>query len=233
MKVKRKFFKSRSYRLVVNLLKLIPFSHFFKNLSYSQKFEDQLILSLVGDKKGSYIDVGSGLPCFGSNTYLLYRRGWSGILIDPIPRNIRLAKFFRSRDISLNIGVGEKKAELLFYNLDPYVLSSFDETIANERLLQGFAKLKYVASIPVLPLSEILENRVLRDPLVISIDTEGFEMQVLKGIDWSSLNPAIICIEEFDNPINSDTDVKQFLLSHGFKLTFYTGLSSIYTAEKN
>lgn len=227
------FRKTRIFRFFLNLIKLIPFSHFFKVKTYSQSFEDLLIANLVGEKIGSYIDVGSGLPCFGSNTYRLYKRGWSGILIDPIPRNIRLSKFFRKRDLCLNIGVSDVKSELHFFHLDPYELSSFNKDIAQERLASDDVRLKEVISIPVMPLSDIVMNRSLKQPLVLSIDTEGFEMQVLKGIDWNSMSPTIVCIEEFDNPINIETEVKKFLLNQGFKLIFYNGLSSIYTTEDN
>lgn len=217
------------FRWFLRTLKLIPFVHLFKNRSYSQKFEDILICSLVGEEVGSYIDVGSGLPCFGSNTYRLYKRGWRGILIDPVPRNIRLSKIFRPKDISLNFGVGKEEGILDFYHFDPYELSTFNVEIAYRRIESKVAKLKNVDSVKILPLSKILDGHILSSPLILSVDTEGFEMQVLLGFDWTNVKPAIICIEEFDNPINTDTDVKYFLLKHGYELTYYTGLSSIYT----
>jgi len=218
----------RLYRWFLRQLKLVPFLHLLKNRSYSQKFEDILICELLGDEVGSYIDVGSGLPCFGSNTYRLYKRGWSGILIDPVPRNIKLSKFFRRRDISLNVGISEVEGELDFYHFDPYELSTFDKAVANRRILENFVKLRRIVPIKVLPLSHVTEVHTLKAPLVLSVDTEGFEMQVLQGYNWNGLKPYIICIEEFDNPINLNTSVKNFLVSHGYELTYYTGLSSIY-----
>ena len=216
------------YRWLLRQLKLIPFLHLLKNRSYSQKFEDILICGLLGDEVGSYIDVGSGLPCFGSNTYRLYKRGWNGILIDPVPRNIRLSKFFRRRDICLNLGVGDKEGAMDFYHFDPYELSTFDETVANRRITADFVRLKGIVPIQISTLSNLLKGHTLIAPLVLSVDTEGFEMQVLRGYDWNAVKPQIICIEEFDNPINVDTEVKNFLGDQGYELTYYTGLSAIY-----
>lgn len=218
-------------RWFVRQIKLVPFSHFLKNRSYSQKFEDLLISGLVGDKIGSYVDVGSGLPCFGSNTYLFYKRGWRGILVDPIPRNIALSKIFRRGDVCLNMGVGEEDSIIDFFLIDPYEFSTFDSDLAHRRLTEQFATLKKIVQIPVRPLSEILASRIFPHPILLSVDTEGFEMQVLKGIDWMQFKPDIICIEEFQNPIQNATPVKLYLQDIGYSLTYYTGLSSIYTLD--
>ncbi len=56
-------------------------------MSFSQFGEDAMLQSYLRDGPGFYVDVGSGSPTEGSNTYALYLRGWRGILIDPIASN--------------------------------------------------------------------------------------------------------------------------------------------------
>lgn len=220
-------------RWLISQLKLVPFIHLFKNLSYSQRFEDILICQLLGDEIGSYIDVGSGLPCFGSNTYRLYKRGWSGILIDPVPRNIRLSKIFRPKDICLNYGVGETEGVSDFYHFDPYELSTFDKTVADRRMTENFVKLRGVVPIQISTLSKLLKSYDLVAPLVLSVDTEGFDLQVLKGYAWNRLKPEIICIEELENPINRNTEIKNYLNERNYELIYYAGLSSIYKLKNS
>jgi len=54
---------------------------------YSQFGEDQILDKLLPEKKGFFLDIGAGRPIRYSNTYLFYKRGWNGILIDPLTAN--------------------------------------------------------------------------------------------------------------------------------------------------
>ena len=54
--------------------------------SFSQHGEDRLLLEYFHGKPGTYVDVGANYPVKISNTYLLYRNGWRGLTVEPIPR---------------------------------------------------------------------------------------------------------------------------------------------------
>lgn len=72
------------YILNLNLLTSLRRSKSFKG--FSQTGEDLLIAKFFPESDtGFYLDVGSGNPVIGSNTYFFYRQGWRGILIDQIP----------------------------------------------------------------------------------------------------------------------------------------------------
>lgn len=58
-------------------------SHFFRNQS-----------------NGIYLDVGCYHPIQGSNTYLLHKKGWSGINIDLDEVSIDLFDKFRKKDFN-------------------------------------------------------------------------------------------------------------------------------------
>ena len=51
---------------------------------YSQFGEDVVLRELMGKRhpKGSYLDIGCYHPRKHSNTYFLYKLGWSGMLVD-------------------------------------------------------------------------------------------------------------------------------------------------------
>ena len=51
--------------------------------TYSMDQEDLAILEYVENKKnGFYVDVGAHHPLQRNNTYLLFKKGWSGINVD-------------------------------------------------------------------------------------------------------------------------------------------------------
>ncbi|MEZ5194836.1 MAG: hypothetical protein R2764_00075 [Bacteroidales bacterium] len=97
--------------------------------SYSQHGEDKFIVeTLLGyNLEGSlYIDVGANHPSSISNTYLLYRKGYSGIIIEPNKELVRLFRIFRKRDIALMLGCSDITAvKKLFISKTP-ALSTFD-----------------------------------------------------------------------------------------------------------
>lgn len=52
--------------------------------NYSEAYQDMFVLtSLNGKKNGTYVEIGSGHPSYGNNTYLLEKEfGWNGVSID-------------------------------------------------------------------------------------------------------------------------------------------------------
>jgi hypothetical protein len=58
---------------------------------YSQMGQDKWVSETVfpGVKNGFFLDVGSGDGTFLSNTKALEQRGWTGICVDPFPRNMQ------------------------------------------------------------------------------------------------------------------------------------------------
>lgn len=189
--------------------------------SYSQSKEDLLIDEMTGHKKiGLYVDVGAFDPVRFNNTMRFYTRGWRGINIEP--NTFRWQKFGEKRkgDINLNIGIAQSKGSLTYYDMDPATLSTFVKKQATEYEKQGFALLK-TTKIPVFPLREIFEKYVKGEKMdFLSVDVEGFEMDVLKSNDWKRWRPKIICVE-VETPGVRDQMVKNpvyaFLQKNGYQ----------------
>ena len=99
--------------------------------SFSILGEDILIKSFFNPEYiGNYVDIGCGRPISANNTFLFYKKGWRGLLIDP-HNDIYKTKEKRTEDIVLNscikdIKNKEKKA-ILFYRKKWLELSSIDK----------------------------------------------------------------------------------------------------------
>lgn len=209
--------------------------------SYSQDHEDLLIDKLLNYKlDGFYVDVGAYDPNRFSNTKRFYEKGWMGINIEPDYISYQKFVEHRERDINLNIGIAEEDSELTFYKMDTQTLSTFDKNEAEEYIKQGY-KIVEEKKIPVKTLANVFEENLAGKSIdFMSVDTEGFDMQVLKSNDWKKYSPRLICIESVKHNYDHETAIdneesknksnnqESFLISKRYKKVFDNGLNSIY-----
>ena len=167
----------------------------FLRKSYGQKGEDLVLDKFSGNKRnGFYVDIGANDPHRFSNTKRFYLRGWTGINIEPDENNWQKLSSYRKRDICLNIGIGENERSLKFYKFTPHTLSTFSKEEADNYVKQGY-KLEKVVLVEVKKLEDILAEYCKGDIDFMSIDTEGFDIQVLESNNWNRFRPKLICIE--------------------------------------
>jgi FkbM family methyltransferase len=201
--------------------------------SYSQEGEDILLLRLLNEKKdGFYVDVGAHHPKRYSNTYLLYKRGWHGINIDPNPHAIKLFKKHRTRDKNLEIGISDQVEKIRYYIFDDPALNTFDEKLATDRESQSKYRVIDSRDIEVKRLDDILsDNLPARKHIdVLNIDVEGFELKVLKSNNWKLYRPTYILIESLNSsiPALGNNSVHKFMDSHDYELLAKTLNTLIY-----
>lgn len=169
--------------------------------AFSQWGEDILIdhfllMPDLKNKRGFYVDVGCNNPRIGNNFYRLYKKGWSGINIDMMERNIRLCQSLRRRDQNLLTGVSSETGEAESYVFSAsFALNTLDKAFADKWskiLKQDYETVK----IPVRPLDQILQETVPQQHIdILSIDVEGHELDVLHGFTISHYNPTIVLCE--------------------------------------
>ena len=202
---------------------------------YGQTAEDAVLQLLLKHDKGFYLDIGAGKPKRGSNTQVFYRRaGWSGILVDPISRNVRILKLLRPKDRIIEALIGVEKGPIPFWEFDPYEYSTAVKAVADGVLLIDGVRLKECSNRTVLSLEDISSGYDFSLPTLLSIDCEGFDLQVLKSNNWENFRPTVICIEEWDFNFSAiDSEIGVYLLNLGYSRFAYTGLSCIYVDNTN
>jgi len=208
--------------------------------SYSQYNEDIIIDNILINKKmGFYVDIGAYDPFRFSNTAHFYKKGWNGINIEP--NYLRLNKFdvTRKRDINLNVGVGKKRKKLPYYEIDPQTLSTFSKKQAFEYKTQGF-HIEHISKISVIPLADILRMYLKKREIdFMSIDVEGYELNVLQSNDWKLYRPKILCIElsliidENRTILKREEKIIHYIASKGYQLVAKTSGNYIYLDREN
>lgn len=213
--------------------KIIP-AYKHAKTSYAQEGEDMIINRFFEHKqKGVYVDVGAHHPFRFSNTAFFYKKGWSGINIDPLPTAAPLFKKYRKRDINIQKGVSLKAEQLLYYSFNEPAYNTFNEAKANEyvhaKLVRpDVRKIK----IDTVPLRSILDKHLPSGTTIdfLTIDTEGLEMEVLQSNDWEKYKPTIIILEshiiEIEKYLNSELDL--FMKNLGYTLVGKSYYSYFY-----
>ncbi len=197
--------------------------------SYSQFNEDLLIdLFLSLKDTGFYIDVGANDPIFNSNTKRFYDKGWNGINIEPGIKQFEKFASSRLRDINLNTGVASIKGELIFYRVEgDSTLSSFNKTVAT-KMAETYGLNVVEVSMSVLRLVDIFENYVKsRQVDFMSVDAEGFDLDVLKSNDWNKYRPSLV-IAEVDSQYKGIID---YMTSCKYLLIFNNNHNAIFLDE--
>jgi FkbM family methyltransferase len=196
---------------------------------FSQTGEDLLIAKFFPEPgSGFYLDVGSGQPVIGSNTYSFYRQGWRGILIDPIPRNVRLTKLLRFKDRAIESLVGEIQESRNFFELEPYEYSTTVASTAEKLIATGEVKLVRILEYKTMPLSDLDLSFSPIDRSFLTVDVEGFDLQVLRSINWDEFRPRVVCIEAWEHNIEANLEIHELLTFNGYFEREKTVLSKIY-----
>jgi FkbM family methyltransferase len=163
---------------------------------HSQFYEDYVLAYVFRDvKKGVYVDVGANDPDLASVTKYFYAVGWRGISFEPIPELAEKLARARPEDINLGIGISDTVTELTFYKAQHSGLSTFDAEVMRRHQASGIAFDEI--GIPVSTLTAIFD----RHPLVhqgihfMNVDVEGYEKQVLSGLDFTRYHPRVIMAE--------------------------------------
>jgi FkbM family methyltransferase len=148
-------------------------------------------------KKGIYIDVGCFHPKLANNTYLLYKKGWKGINVDVDSHTIEIFNYLRPRDYNRQIAVSDNFEELDLYF---YHDRSAINTLSKETFDSRGGKSLDIKKIRSETLNSIIENSPFKDNKIdfLTIDVEGYEMNVLRGFDINKYKPDIIVLEFMD-----------------------------------
>lgn len=189
----------------------------FKNLrvSYSQFGEDLILSTLFGQEKknGFYIDIGCYHPLTYSNSYIFYRRGWSGICIDPNPMFKILWMKYRPRDHFINTAIANNQGEA-YYELNA-------QYPACNRLIfekEQRSNCNYI-KVPTISLEiQLTQLEVYPETNIdfISIDCEGCDLEVIKTLNLKNYEPQVILIE--DSELSDESNISNYMRENNYEL---------------
>jgi len=173
--------------------------------TFAQQGEDVVVAEILQDEvhnqSPTYVDIGAWDPISGSNTYLLYRQGFRGVLVEPNPTFAAKLREVRPRDTVVEAGIGDNEQETL---VDYYVIdwgggqcNTFSKGQA-DALSRRFGRnmVQRVLKRPMMHVNKLLAKYFPSGgPDFFSVDAEGFDYTILKGLDFERFRPQVICAE--------------------------------------
>jgi FkbM family methyltransferase len=148
-----------------------------------------------GVNSGFYVDLGANHPWRTSNTAYFHLRGWTGINVEPNPDLFKLFCEHRPNDINLNVGVASQDGHLDYYMFDLDICNTFSKEAMEKECLKPEMGKPRIKSIPVMHINDILKKSNGRNIDFMSIDIEGFELDVLSAMDFALYKPTMIWVE--------------------------------------
>lgn len=222
----------------VKINSMIPaFGFGLRKESYSQSGEDLIIeylFNILKINKPTYLDIGAYQPIKLSNTYLFYKKGGGGVCIEPDPNLCKKFQKKRKHDVCLNIGIGfNEKDKADFYVMTSQTLNTFSREDAEKLEASGTQKIQKIHKIDLRPVGWVT-NRYFKEspPNLVSVDTEGMELEILKSWDFERCRPEVFCIEtlsyEEAGDGKKDSLVADWLRQKGYLLYADTYINSIF-----
>jgi FkbM family methyltransferase len=204
--------------------------------SYSQAGEDAVLSFLFtdyGKSRIEYLDLGTNIPDYGNNTYKFYRNGSRGVCVEANASLIENIKKIRPEDVIINAGVSpESNGEADFYIFDIPAISTFDKKEAEYRVSQGIRKIVKTVRVPLITINDLIKNNFSIFPDLLSIDIEGFDLGVLKTLDFITYPVPVIVVETCTYSENhvrpKDRSIIDFMLTKDYEVYADTYVNTIF-----
>ena len=211
--------------------------------NHSQANQDLFVLNFTNyvGKKGFFVEIGAGDGVSISNTYLLEKIGWTGILVDPVDynnENMKLRKCIKdNRCVYSKTGLKIPFAEVPFLQRTPgnYIQSqsfsailkdanhpfinltnnTFNNSTSNIFNKEAETIPLKVRDVETVSLNDLLEQYNAPNKIdYISIDTEGSEFEIISNFDFNKYDVEIFTIEH--NGANFRKDMIALLNHRGY-----------------
>lgn len=190
--------------------------------SYAQWGDDVLVLEyFMGKSDGVFLEAGANDPKSLSQTYLLETRGWTGVLVEPVPECCEKLRAARpgSQIFQNALGSPEQRGTLKLT-----IPNGVSELASAYKEGDKVGSLDRVFEAELITLTEVLDKAGVEFLDYLSLDLEGMELQALQGLDFKRFKPSVVIIEDRLDSLCRH----KFMKARGYKLVRRNGSNHWY-----
>ena len=209
------------YKLYLYYQIFIRYKFFYRNKkSFSQFGEDIFIEEFFkSQKNGKYVDLGAFHPMRLSNTFLLFKKGWSGTNIDLNPIAIDLFNIARSKDKNVCCLLADKNDLLKDVYYEDWSAAS---SMTSNKNLRDKKLMK----------TRTFDSLIDHNFDFLNIDLEGHDYEILKSINFKKFSPKLICIEILKDCLDKD-NIFNFLREKNYNMIKKCDVSYFFKKNEN
>jgi len=179
----------------------------FRKRSFSLNGLDLKLTHHIKIRRGFFIEAGANDGLKQSNSlYFEKYMGWKGLLIEPIPDLAEQCRLNRPRCLVENCalvsaGYKERTVEMQYNDLMSFVKGAFGDEADESQFIETGKKFlrpgdsPHLISVPAKTLSDVLDSHRIEHVDLLSLDVEGYEADVLGGLDFGRHAPHFILCE--------------------------------------
>jgi FkbM family methyltransferase len=213
-------------------------------LSYAQQGEDlalwEILHLVLRIEHPTYMDVGAHHPVFNNNTYYFYERGSRGVLVEPNPGLHGVLEQVRRMMCWCAPGsASPRRPKADFYIIggsEDGQLNTFSREQAEALVTRsrGHYSIAKVMKIPLLNINELMRKQWNGPPNLLSLDTEGFDLPILRSLDFKRLRPDVVCVETVEiGGRRLLADIMQLMANNNYEIRGGSFINTIFVDRRH
>ncbi|HEY4366144.1 MAG TPA: FkbM family methyltransferase [Steroidobacteraceae bacterium] len=219
----------------------IPVRHFLRYYAQrKQRLREPVFCFQVGANDGKINDP----------VHIYFRDyGWSGLLVEPLvdvfENELKATYAGNSRVTLENVALAATQGQLPFYRVAisrsrwATGLSGFRRESIQSHIDNGYiqahareegvtvpddpAAFIEVIQVATMPVDQLLAKHAVRHFDVLCVDTEGFDLEILKLMDFDRFKPEVVLFESKNLSDNDYVQAKDLLRKYGYRLYWDRG----------
>jgi FkbM family methyltransferase len=211
----------------------------------SQYNENEILNKFFGDKKdGVVVEIGAAFYDINSNSKMLIEKGWKALLVEPNTKFYKELQEFHKENTNVfleNCCAYEndiEEVEFFEYDQCSTMDVNFKKRVedigqSNEDWVDfnGEVKNGFIRSTKKAVKTDKIIKKYFEKVDFLSVDCEGSDYQVLKGINFDDIYINLICYER-QNDEDINIQIENLLTHNGFEL-YEKNIGNYFYVNKN